>query len=231
MTIFYQENIDDLKLSEAEAHHAIKVLRKKVGDEIQLVNGKGLLVNAEITILNKKSCEYKIIESTQFEEPTPNVHIAIAPTKNIDRYEWFIEKAVEIGVSEITPILTENSERKKLKLDRLQNILISGMKQSKNYFLPKLNEVTVFSDFISSVAEAQNYIAHCETEESQHLIKNIDANQDVLVMIGPEGDFSQDEIQLAIKAGFKECSLGNSRLRTETAGVVACEICNLAKYL
>jgi len=231
MAIFYQENIDDLKLSETEAHHAVKVLRKKAGDEIQLVNGKGLLVNAEITIADKKSCEYKIIQSTQFEEPRPNVHIAIAPTKNMDRYEWFAEKAVEIGVSEITPILTENSERKKLKLDRLQNILVSGMKQSKNYFLPKLNELTAFSDFMKPVKETQKYIAHCETEENQHLIKRLNTNNDILVMIGPEGDFSSNEIQLAIKAGFKECSLGASRLRTETAGVVACEICNLAKYL
>lgn len=231
MTIFYQENIDDLKLSEAEAHHAVKVLRKKVGDKIQLVNGKGVLVDAEITVADKKNCEYKIIQSTQFEESKPKIHIAIAPTKNMDRYEWFAEKAVEIGVSEITPILTENSERKKLKLDRLQNILISGMKQSKNYFLPKLNELTSFPDFINSVQETQKYIAHCETEENQHLIKLLNTSQDILVMIGPEGDFSHEEIQLAIKSRFKECSLGNSRLRTETAGVVACEICNLAKYL
>ncbi len=231
MAIFYQENIDDLKLSEAEAHHAVKVLRKKVGDKIQLVNGKGVLVDAEIKIADKKNCEYKIIQSAQFEESKPKIHIAIAPTKNMDRYEWFAEKSVEIGVSEITPILTENSERKKLKLDRLQNILISGMKQSKNYFLPKLNELTSFPDFINSVQETQKYIAHCETEENQHLIKQLNTSQDILVMIGPEGDFSHDEIQLAVKSGFKECSLGNSRLRTETAGVVACEICNLAKYL
>lgn len=231
MAIFYQENIDELKLSETEAHHAVKVLRKKVGDKIQLVTGKGILVDAEITATDKKNCEYKIIQSTQFEEPTPKIHIAIAPTKNMDRYEWFAEKAVEIGVSEITPILTENSERKKLKLDRLQNILVSGMKQSKNYFLPKLNELTSFPDFIKSVRETQKYIAHCETEESQHLIKLINTNQDILIMIGPEGDFSNNEIQLAVKSGFKECSLGNSRLRTETAGVVACEICNLAKLI
>ncbi|MEN8116270.1 MAG: RsmE family RNA methyltransferase, partial [Bacteroidota bacterium] len=154
-------------------------------------------------------------------------HIVIAPTKNIDRFEWFLEKCTEIGIDEITPILSEHSERKVIKPGRLEKIVVSAMKQSVKAYLPKLNELTSFNDLVKTSDAPAKFIAHCNGGEKPHLKNNIEPGKNVLILIGPEGDFSPAEVELAKENGFKEISLGTSRLRTETAGVVACHIVNL----
>lgn len=231
MQLFYVPDISGAEffLNEAESKHAIKVLRLSNGDTIQLVDGKGGFYKAEIADANPKKCRLKIT-STQTDSGKTDfyLHIAIAPTKNIDRFEWFLEKATEIGINEITTLLTEHSERKTVKTERLEKILISAMKQSVKAYLPVLNEITHFNDLISATTCKNKFIAHCSAGEKTHLKNAVKKGEDVLVLIGPEGDFSADEIRFAKEYGFQEISLGNSRLRTETAGVVACHIVNLA---
>ena len=155
------------------------------------------------------------------------VHIAIAPTKSIERIEWFLEKATEIGISRVTPLLCRYSERKEIKADRLEKVMVSAMKQSLKAYLPQLDPLTKFSDFISQPFDGQKFIAHCDEQHRDLLKKMVVPNQNYLILIGPEGDFSSEEIEMAIQEGFKPVSLGDSRLRTETAGVVACHTFNL----
>jgi len=230
MQLFYTVNIDNqLATLEAEEARHLQVLRKKVGDQIHLVDGKGFFHLAEVVELNKKNAQLKIISSER-QIPSPfSLHIAIAPTKNIARLEWFLEKATEIGIQEITPIYCEHSERKRIRLDRLEKIILSAMKQSNRAYLPQLNEEATFKQFVQMQKENQSlkYIAHCEEEEKVKLYNNYQAGKDVLVLIGPEGDFSPSEIELAKNVGFVGVSLGKARLRTETAGMVACHTIQL----
>jgi 16S rRNA (uracil1498-N3)-methyltransferase len=230
MQLFYVPNISgaEVFLDETESKHAVKVLRLSNGDTIQLVDGKGGFYDAEVSDANPKKCRISILKTTtDFEKKDFHLHIAIAPTKNIDRFEWFLEKATEIGIDEITPLLTEHSERKNIKSERLEKILVSAMKQSVKAFLPVLNETTRFRDLISTSTCKNRFIAHCNNGEKIHLKNIIAKAKDVLILIGPEGDFSPEEVKAAKESGFQEISLGNSRLRTETAGVVACHIVNL----
>jgi 16S rRNA (uracil1498-N3)-methyltransferase len=230
MHIFYTPELsgNTYTLDETESKHCIRVLRLEKGNEITLVDGRGGWSTARIADPNPKRCVVNVVRlELNFGKRDYQIHIAIAPTKNMDRIEWFLEKATEIGIDRVTPLLCRFSERKEVKLDRLEKVMVSAMKQSLKAYLPKLDELTKFTDFIRQPFEGQKFIAHCE-EQHRELLKNlVEPNGNYLILIGPEGDFSPDEIELAISAGFVPVSLGDSRLRTETAGVVACHTFNL----
>lgn len=230
MHIFYTPDIKGATytLDETESKHCIRVLRLEKDDEITLVDGHGGFYTAEIIDPNPKRCAVKVVHAElNYGLRNFQVHIAIAPTKNIERIEWFLEKATEIGINRITPLLCQHSERKEIKHDRLEKVTVSAMKQSLKAYLPQLDEMTKFSNFIQQPFDGQKFIAHCE-EQHRDLLKNVlkPANS-YLILIGPEGDFSPEEIKLALDAGFVPVSLGESRFRTETAGVVACHTFNL----
>lgn len=225
MYLFYCPDIEKQQtLSEEESAHCVRVLRYSAGDEILLTDGRGTTYTARITNPHPKHCDFEII-SREKQEPHHafHLHIAVAPTKNIERLEWAIEKCVEIGVDEITPLLCRFSERKQLRLDRLEKIILSAAKQSLTPYLPVLHDLTPYDEFIKSQSQGQqNFIAHCYKEDKRQLKSEIEQGRDVLVLIGPEGDFSEQEVADALSLGFIPVSLGNSRLRTETAAVVAC---------
>ena len=229
MYLFYCPDIETKQtLSEEESAHCVRVLRYSAGDEILITDGRGTTYKARITNPHPKHCDFEIISSEK-QEPHHafHLHIAIAPTKNIERMEWAVEKCVEIGVDEITPLLCRFSERKQLRIDRLEKIILSAAKQSLTPYLPVLHDLTPYEDFIKSQesrvkSQEQNFIAHCYKDEKRLLKDEIEQGRDVLVLIGPEGDFSEQEVADALAAGFIPVSLGNSRLRTETAAVVAC---------
>ena len=230
MHIFYTPDIagNSYTLDETESKHCVRVLRLDQGDEIILVDGRGGFFTAEITDSNPKRCAVKVVRSElNVGLRSFHVHVAIAPTKNIERMEWFLEKATEIGINHITPLLCRFSERKDIKNERLEKVMVSAMKQSLKAFLPQLDPLTKFNDFISQPFEGQKFIAHCDEQHRDLLKKMILPNQNYLILIGPEGDFSSEEITMAIEAGFHPVSLGDTRLRTETAGVVACHTFNL----
>lgn len=224
MYLFYTPHIAVSHcLSEEESAHCVRVLRYTLGDEILLTDGQGTTYTARITNPHPKHCEFEILSSEK-QEPNHDfrLHIAIAPTKNVERLEWMVEKCTEIGVDEITPILCRFSERKQLRTDRLEKIILSAAKQSLTPYLPKLNELTPYDELIRRATEQDRFIAHCYKNEKRELKDLIRKGNSVLVLIGPEGDFSEQEVQDALSLGFRPVSLGNSRLRTETAGVVAC---------
>ena len=215
-------------LDEEESGHCVRVLRYTRGDEILLTNGQGMTYTAVITNPHPKHCEFEVRTAEKQSKHHSNyIHIAIAPTKNVERIEWFVEKCTEIGVDEITPLLCRFSERKQLRIDRLQKIILSAAKQSLTPYLPKLNEMTDCTEFIRRTEEETRFIAHCYKEDKRDLRNEIKPGKSVVVMIGPEGDFSEQEIAEALQHNFVPVSLGDSRLRTETAGIVACHICNL----
>jgi 16S rRNA (uracil1498-N3)-methyltransferase len=228
MQLFYLENPEnEIILSSEESKHATKVLRKKEGDILNFTDGKGGFYKAEITLADSRKSRLKIVSSDQKEKQhNYHLHIAIAPTKNMDRFEWFLEKATEIGIDEITPIICSRSERKVIKTERCTRILLSAMKQSLKYHLPKLNEAINLNDFIKQDFKGNKYIAHCEDEEKKEL-KKVNKTDKYLILIGPEGDFNQKEIDLALQKQFKAVSLGTSRLRTETAGIIAAHTINI----
>lgn len=222
--IFFTPDIQaNPELPIEEAQHCIKVLRKKEGDEILLVDGKGRFYDAEILQANPKHCIVNILREVQ--QPKGwnfNLHIAFAPTKNMDRIEWFAEKATEIGLDHLSPMLCYHSERKEVKRQRIEKILVSAMKQSQKALLPVLDDMIPFSQFVKQPFDGQKFIAHCYPGEKP-LLKNIYfQGGNVLILIGPEGDFSEQEVEEAIQNGFQPISLGESRLRTETAALVAC---------
>jgi 16S rRNA (uracil1498-N3)-methyltransferase len=210
-------------LPEEESQHAVKVLRLQVGDDIAVVDGVGGFYNAKITNPHPKHCGFEIIETIEkYGKRDYKLHIAIAPTKNIERLEWFFEKATEMGIDEITPIICRFSERKIIKPERLDKIIVSAAKQSVKAYFPKLNPLCTFDELMKNHQANQKFIAHCYEEDKKLLQTEIKKSSEVLIMIGPEGDFSKEEVQKAMSVGFVPVSLGNSRLRTETAGVVAC---------
>lgn len=224
MQIFYAPDIEStLVLPEEESGHCVRVLRLAVGDEILITDGKGHFFQATIAEAHAKHCRVEIVSSWTPEKPWKGyIHIAVAPTKNMDRMEWFAEKATEIGIDEITCLNCRFSERKEVKPARLEKILVSAMKQSQKASLPLLNGMTDFKEFVKRPFDGQKFIAHCEKGEKP-LIKSIyHPGGNVLILIGPEGDFSPEEIRLAIEQGFEPISLGKSRLRTETAALTAC---------
>ncbi|MFN4234908.1 MAG: 16S rRNA (uracil(1498)-N(3))-methyltransferase [Bacteroidia bacterium] len=225
MHLFYTPNISGTEylLNEEESKHCVKVLRLKEKDIIYLVDGNGGFYKAAISSISGKQCLLKVIEKhNEFGKRNYRLHVAIAPTKNIDRIEWFVEKATEIGIDEITPIICQRSERKIIKTERLEKIAVSAMKQSVKAYLPKINEAASFNDFIKKQNASLKCIAHCLPENKQELKSIIQSSNDVIILIGPEGDFTSQEIDLAIKHNYIPVSLGESRLRTETAGITAC---------
>ena len=226
MQLFYNSEISiekkQITFDKIESKHIVRVLRKKENDILKITNGKGYLFDVKISFANDKKCLADIIAVTEKKNPRNYyLHIAIAPTKNNDRMEWFLEKATEIGIDEITPIICKNSERRIVKLERFEKIIQSAMKQSLKFTLPKLNEPRKFSDFINQNLDGKICIAHCEKQEKKLLKSVIDASEKVTVLIGPEGDFSSDEINKALMKKIIPITLGKSRLRTETAALVA----------
>jgi 16S rRNA (uracil1498-N3)-methyltransferase len=232
MLLFYQSEMRNSALgtintlNEEDSRHCVKVLRKNIGDKIHVVDGVGGLFACEITKAHEKKCELRVLNiEREFQKKNFYLHIAIAPTKNADRIEYFIEKCVEIGIDEITLIQTKHSERKHQKTERLEKIAISAMKQSLKAYLPKINDLTSFENIFKHIEVENKFIAHL-TDDAKPLKLLIEGEKNFFLMIGPEGDFSNDEISFAQKSGFQVVTLGNSRLRTETAGVVACTIIN-----
>lgn len=231
MQLFYVPEVsgNQVRLDETESKHAIRVLRLGKGEKVNIVDGKGGFYMAEIADANPKKCMLQILSKIkEFGKRNFHLHIAIAPTKNNDRFEWFLEKATEIGIDEITPLITEHSERKTLNTERFEKILVSAVKQSVKAYLPKLHQPVAFKELVTNAAEEKKFIAYVDENHRDHLKNRVQMNDHVLILIGPEGDFSKTEIELALKNGFVPVSLGASRLRTETAGVVACHIVNLA---
>ena len=229
MHVFYTPDIQKTnELPEEEAQHCTRVLRLSIGDEITLTDGKGSFYKAEITAATNKRCLVAIKE-TIFQKPLwpCHLHIAMAPTQNMDRNEWFAEKATEIGFDELTFLNCRYSERKVIKTERIEKILVSAVKQSLKATKPVLNEMTDFNKFITRDFEGQKFIAHCYEGDKPLLKDVICPGEDALVLIGPEGDFSEEEVKKAIANGFQSISLGKSRLRTETAALVACHTMNL----
>lgn len=226
MQLFYNPHINQADslfvFDKEESKHIIKVLRKKESDILFVTNGLGFLFKTEIKLASDSKCTVAILSLEQQEVPKFKLHLAVAPTKMNERYEWFLEKATEIGIQEITPIICEHSERKIVKTDRFQKIIESAMKQSLHFFIPKLNEPITFKEFIKKDFIGQKFIAHCEETDKKSLKNIVQASQDCTILIGPEGDFSVKEIQTALDNKFIPVSLGNTRLRTETAAVVAC---------
>ena len=223
MPIFYDPSItgeeSSFTLNADESAHACRVLRMKEGDELTILNGKGLILKGKIAFPNPKGCEIKTTHVEQHDLLPIDIHIAIAPTKNSDRMEWLFEKATEIGITEITLLSCRNSERKNIREDRLEKIIVSAMKQSQRSFLPILHPMTSVKDFIK--ANPNGLIAHCENSEKGSIEQNWRATN-CPILIGPEGDFSHEEIEWAFSNGYQAISLGENRLRTETAGLVAC---------
>jgi 16S rRNA (uracil1498-N3)-methyltransferase len=226
MQLFYLNTLNDsstvFNFNKDESRHIVKVLRKSNGDILHITNGKGWLFEAEILDNNIKSVQAKIVKKELHEKLPYELHIAIAPTKNMDRLEWFMEKATEIGISEITPIICDNSERRVVKMERLERIVQSAVKQSLRTYMPVIHEAVGFNDLIARTSEAQKFIAHCVPDDKQSLKNSIIPGKNVMILIGPEGDFSVNEIQIALKAGFIPVTLGQTRLRTETAALAAC---------
>ena len=226
MQLFYNsainETTEQFSFNKEESKHITKVLRKKEGDLLHITNGKGWIFKAEISIANIKNCVATIVEKKLQLKHNYKLHLAVAPTKMNDRYEWFLEKATEIGIDSITPILCDHSERKVIKHERFEKIIQSAMKQSVNCYLPKLNEAIKFNDFIKQDFDGQLLIAHCEETDRKSLKSEMQPNQEITILIGPEGDFSVKEIERAIKNKFIPVTLGTTRLRTETAAIVAC---------
>ena len=226
MQLFYFKDINAASTSfsfdNEESKHIIKVLRKKESDILFVTNGLGFLFKTEITLASDSKCTCNIISFDQQEKSNYHLHLAVAPTKMNERYEWFLEKATEIGIHEITPIICDHSERKIIKRDRFDKILLSAMKQSNQYYLPQFNDPISFKAFVKKEISGQKYIAHCEELEKKSFKSMLKPNQDTTLLIGPEGDFSVKEIQSALENKYIPVTLGGTRLRTETAAIVAC---------
>jgi len=222
--LFYTQKIENgfAVFEEEEGRHLLTVLRKKAGDLLQLTDGQGFMYEAELADAGKRQVLARIVSKTAVPPQRPaRLHIGIAPTKQMERLEWFLEKATEIGIDEITPLLCQRSERDNIRLDRLEKILVSAMKQSLRVWLPKLNTPTRFQDFAKKTGEAPKRLAWCSEEPLPHLKNTLSPDLDTVIAIGPEGDFSPEEIQIALSNGFQGVSLGKARLRTETAGIMA----------
>lgn len=227
MQLFYHPDIlktsEDIPFSKEESRHIVRVLRKKEGDTLHITDGKGNLYISEIIHANDKRCLVRVISvEAKPKHWNYHLHIAIAPTKLNDRMEWFLEKATEIGIDEITPVICEHSERRHIKSERMEKVILSAMKQSLKCDLPVFNEPIKFKDFVGKKNWDLGLIAHCEEGQKKQLGSFLPFHKKLMILIGPEGDFSAQEIELALKNELKPIGLGESRLRTETAGIVAC---------
>jgi 16S rRNA (uracil1498-N3)-methyltransferase len=232
MHLFYQPNFSQISaLTDDEAFHAAKVLRLREGEMVQVTDGKGSWFEAKVRQTTPKRCDLQIVQQTSYEPRPYSIEIALAPTKNMDRIEWFVEKATEIGIDKIAFFYTKHSERRNMKLERLHKIAVSAMKQSLQAYLPEIVEVGDFGKYISTITADQKWIAHLPASHAPApLFKGIHPQQNYVVLIGPEGDFTEVEIQLTQQNGFQMVTLGNTRLRTETAALVACHTLHLANF-
>lgn len=226
MQLFYNPelnpNMSHFTFSQEESKHIVKVLRKQKEDMLHITNGSGYWFESRIIAADPKKCGVVIISALKKPERPYKLHIAVAPTKMMDRLEWFLEKATEIGINEITPIFCENSERRAVKQDRLEKVVQAAMKQSLQTYLPKINSAVAFKDFMTSSHQGDCFIAHCKEGDKTSLKSRLTPQKEVTILVGPEGDFSILEIELALKKGFVPVTLGENRLRTETAALVAC---------
>ena len=226
MQLFYNATINEatetFSFDREESKHIIKVLRKKDGDILFVTNGLGFLFKTEIVLASDSKCTVQMVSFEKAAAAPFQLHLVVAPTKMNDRYEWFLEKATEIGIQEITPIICDRSERKVINIERFEKIILSAMKQSNELYLPKLNPAISFKEFMKQKNKGLQLIAHCEETDKKTLKSILQSNTDVTILIGPEGDFSEKEIALALEQNYIPVSLGNTRLRTETAAVVAC---------
>jgi 16S rRNA (uracil1498-N3)-methyltransferase len=230
MLLFYTSDISGSThvLDEQESKHVTRVLRLKRGDMVHLTDGNGNIYESEISNDSNKRCELTIVNVIQgFGKRRVPVHIAIAPTKNINRFEWFLEKSTELGIDQITPIFCERSERTMIKPDRLKKVMVAAMKQSLKAYLPVLNPAVRFEKFLASMDAEQKFIAYIDDSIADHLKDKAVKHRGAIVLVGPEGDFSPGELKLALENGYIPISLGKNRLRTETAGIAACHILNL----
>ena len=231
MHLFHCPDLDTdlVQLPEEEAHHATSVLRLDQGVRVGLLNGRGVRVEAELEHVGRREVTARVLERIEVPlERKHRIHLAVAPTKQMERYEWFVEKAVEIGVDRITPLLTARTERAKLRIDRLYRVAISAMKQSQRAWLPTIDELTTLADLLKRELPAQRYFGWCEGEHAS-LMQGYTDSTDVLVLVGPEGDFTNTEADLLRDHQFAAVSLGNARLRTETAALAACTWMSLAQ--
>jgi 16S rRNA (uracil1498-N3)-methyltransferase len=226
MQLFYNPTINEssetFSFDKEESKHIIKVLRKKDSDILYVTNGLGLLFKTEITLASDNKCTVQIVSFEKIEAPKYSLHLAVAPTKMNDRYEWFLEKATEIGIAEITPVFCDRSERKVINIERFEKIILSAMKQCNQMYLPKLNPAISLKEFLKTKKTDVCLIAHCEETDKKSLKSVLTRNTDYTILIGPEGDFSNKEIELALENNYIPVSLGETRLRTETAAIVAC---------
>jgi len=235
MTIpfFYKENLDpadtEVVLDEDTSKHIVQVLRMQNKEQLQLTNGKGNLVTTEITDNNRKKCAVRVLKNEHIKRPSNKITLAISLVKNNNRFEWFLEKATEIGVTTIVPLICERTEKTIFKTDRMKSILVSAMLQSQQSWLPILQEPIKFLSFVNQVDVANKFIAHCENMDAKVQLIRYLPFTDSIILIGPEGDFSSDEISVALQNSFHPVALGNTRLRTETAGVVAATLLAMAE--
>ena len=224
MPIFYTPHIlgEEAVLDGDEARHCTQVLRMRVGEELVIVDGQGGYYQGALAEIGKRECKVAIRETQlEYGKRPYRVHLAVAPTKNMARWEWMLEKATEMGVDQVTPLITKRSERIHVRLDRLEKIAVSAMKQSEQAYLPLVSEPMDFADLVARAAYPQRFIPHCLEGVKSHLSQNCEPDKDVLILIGPEGDFTPEEVDQALSLGFLPADLGATRLRTETAGIVA----------
>lgn len=234
---FYVSDADTVdELPQDEATHAVRVLRLQAGDEIFLMDGRGVFHKAEVTVVSNKKCLYRIVESQQQESTWHgHIHLAMAPTKMMDRVEWMAEKATEIGLDEFSFLNCKFSERKQLRIDRVEKIVVSAVKQSRKAWMPLVNDMVSFAEFVKVPRKGRKFICHCYDEvPKKDLFLELTSvssaeEQDVTVLVGPEGDFSIDEVRMALDNGYESVSLGKSRLRTETAALMAVTMSNIAR--
>ena len=229
MNLFYQPRIPEgiFYLDTDESRHCVKVLRKKTGDHIRITDGKGFFYEAVILKTDDRQCSFEVEQKTEAPARRHAIHMAISPTKNPDRIEWFVEKAVEFGVEKISLMECEHTERTYLKTERLEKVAVSAMKQSLKASLPVIGDISTFSTIVDSSQESGKFIAYVDETNPHHLKDVAIPERSYLILIGPEGDFTPEELGHALRHGFQKVSLGKSRLRTETAGLAACHILNL----
>lgn len=233
MQLFYCPTIreGDTFLNQEESRHCVKALRKKSGDILQITDGFGNFYKCELKEVDHRKCSFSILSSNLTQKPDFSIQIAISPTKNLDRIEWFVEKAVEIGIDEISFIQTSYSERRSIKLERIKKKAISAMKQSMRAYLPIIHEMVPLNSFLKNSTADQKFVAHLENKETKHLLHEAKTSKKYLVLIGPEGGFSEEEILMIKENDFKVVKIGDYRLRTETAGIVACSTLHDINYL
>ena len=236
MQLFYAADFTapEYMLSEEESRHAVKVLRLVEGDTLHITDGRGNLYRCEVASAHQKHCLVRVVEHfAEFEKMPYNLTMAVAPTKNIDRYEWFLEKATEIGVTEFVPLVSDHSERKVIKQEREEKVITAAVKQSLKAYHPLLADITPFAKLVRREFAGRKFIAHCgdAVKEKKYLASTLQKGEDALVLIGPEGDFSPEEVRLAVENGFEEITLGTQRFRTETAAVVAVDMVSIVNNL